>query len=205
MRRLLVFGLFFSLLPLVWWSIAHFLKRQGTSKFGRHLIGLLAGLSAMAIVFGLVFTYFTVVIMPGQTLAAALSAQPQAAPSTTSTKLASESQITYATAHEVLAAYGANEVAADQKYKGKQVHLIGTTYSVEKDASDNIYVRVQWGSQAQVEDEYSLSTLKAYLASGNEAAAARLVQGKGLIMHCIGDGATGHMPIFRDCSLASRL
>ena len=72
--------------------------------------------------------------------------------STTTTKLDSSTQVqpaavetptTKVTATQMLADYEANEVAADQKYKGNMVEVSGTIKNIGKDILDTPYVETE--------------------------------------------------------------
>ena len=48
-------------------------------------------------------------------------------------------------AHQLVAAYEANEVAADAQYKGKVVRITGTVDEIKKDILDDLYVALEGG------------------------------------------------------------
>ena len=62
-------------------------------------------------------------------------------------------------ANTLAAAYTANEVAADDKYKGKELTVSGTVESIGKDITDTSYVTLAasgdiFGVQCMFDDQY---------------------------------------------------
>lgn len=58
-------------------------------------------------------------------------------------------------AYDLMAAYKANGVAADEKYKGKTLIIEGTVESIDKDIMDTPYVALRGSS-----DEYSMESVQ---------------------------------------------
>ncbi len=56
---------------------------------------------------------------------------------------AKPAEVVKVTAVELFNAYEANEVATDERLKGKQVEVTGTVQSIDKDAFDNIVIRLR--------------------------------------------------------------
>ncbi|AOK57257.1 OB-fold protein [Burkholderia stagnalis] len=96
-----------------------------------------------------------------------------------------------ATAAALFSAYDKNEVAADQKYKGKAVAVSGTVQSIDKDAFDNIVVRLKSGNE--------FMPVNAYLSKEHEALAASLEKGRKVTWVCEGAGRLIGSPILRGC------
>ncbi|MGI4816362.1 MAG: OB-fold protein [Janthinobacterium lividum] len=96
------------------------------------------------------------------------------------------------TAAALFAAYEKNEVAADQKYKGKALSVSGTIQSIDKDAFDNIVVKLRSNNQ--------FMPVNAYLRKEHEALAASLEKGKKVTWTCEGDGRLIGSPMLRDCT-----
>jgi len=88
-------------------------------------------------------------------------------------------------------AYDDNEVAADQRYKGKALAVTGTVLSIDKDAFDNIVVQLRgdndfMGVHAGLDDEH-------------EALAASLKKGTKVKWKCDGGGRILTSPVLRNC------
>lgn len=75
-------------------------------------------------------------------------------------------------AERIVADYTANEVSADQKYKGKLIEVTGAVDSIGKDLFDHPYVTVGSGGE-----EFEL-TVQCALRNGQESAAAGLSKGQ---------------------------
>jgi hypothetical protein len=88
--------------------------------------------------------------------------------------------------------YDANEVVADEKYKGKKLAVTGKVKSIEKDYADDIIVR--------------LITDKTYdyiMAYGIPANAAKsLSKGQLVTITCRGNGMTMGNPKLNSCILS---
>ncbi|AOK03317.1 tRNA_anti-like [Burkholderia pseudomallei] len=98
------------------------------------------------------------------------------------------------TAGALFTAYEKNEVAADQKYKGKALSVSGTIQSIDKDAFDNIVVKLRSSNE--------FMPVNAYLSKEHEALAASLEKGKKVTWTCEGDGRLIGSPMLRDCTPA---
>lgn len=90
--------------------------------------------------------------------------------------------------------YQANEVAADDRYKGKKLLVRGTVQSVDKDFLDSIIVRLAtsnqfMGAMARMED-------------GEKSQASRLRKGEKVAVLCEGGGIVIGTPSLRDCTFA---
>jgi TonB family protein len=103
------------------------------------------------------------------------------------------SQAIPVTAPKLWADYHANEVAADNIYKGKQLLVKGVVTSINKDFTDSVYL--------------SLSTLNEFesvhadIKSDYVAEAANLSIGQVVTVNCAGGGMIMASPILRDCSI----
>lgn len=90
--------------------------------------------------------------------------------------------------------YQQNEVAADDRYKGKKLLVRGTVQSVDKDFLDSIIVRLAtsnqfMGAMARMED-------------GEKSQASRLRKGEKVAVLCEGGGIVIGTPSLRDCTFA---
>jgi hypothetical protein len=82
------------------------------------------------------------------------------------------------TAAQLHREYDANEVAADAKYKGRQLLVDGSIASVDKDFADGIVLRLRSG------DEFN--SVNASLDSADTAQAANLRKGQRVTLLCRG-------------------
>jgi hypothetical protein len=83
---------------------------------------------------------------------------------------------------ELLLAYKANEVAADQKYKGKRVRTTGVVDDIKKDIVDNIYVTLGTGA------ELEFPQVQAYFPDSLASKAAGLQSGQTITVDCDCEG-----------------
>ncbi len=76
------------------------------------------------------------------------------------------------TAREFYEEYSENEVAADQKYRGKIVILTGTIRDIGKDLWDNAYVALYASS-----NQFDSSGVRCYFFESEEPKIAKLTKG----------------------------
>lgn len=74
-------------------------------------------------------------------------------------------------AGELHAAYENNEVAADERFKGKIIQVSGIVDDIGKDIMDTIYVTLSAGG------EYSFSSVQCFFADSHTSDAASLSKG----------------------------
>lgn len=91
--------------------------------------------------------------------------------------------------------YSANEVAADDRYKGKKLQVSGMIHSIDKDAFDNIIVRLATNNQFQ--------SAMATMEDNQKSAAAQLSKNQNVVVECKGGGLIIGSPVLRDCTLVS--
>lgn len=103
-----------------------------------------------------------------------------------------KAEVTMVSANEISSEYEANEVRADQKYKGKTIQVYGTVKEIKKDIMDNIYVLLQAG------DRYSFRNVQCYLDDAN--AASNLSQGQRILVEGECDGLMMNVQM-KDCKL----
>ncbi len=84
------------------------------------------------------------------------------------------------TATELYDAYDANQIAADEKYKGKTLEITGTIYSIGKDVLNSPYV--------QLEAKNPLLGVQCYLSKDEASKAATLQKGQKVTLKGRGDG-----------------
>lgn len=89
--------------------------------------------------------------------------------------------------------YQNNEVAADEKYKGRLLLVTGTIASIDKDAFDNMVVRLQSPNQ--------FMNVHAKLEDSEKSEAARLSKGQKVTVKCEGGGMIIGSPMLRDCTI----
>lgn len=95
------------------------------------------------------------------------------------------------TAEALYRDYHANEVAADDKYKEKRLKISGKIEAIEKDAFDNIVVRLETGQMFQ--------SVHATLQASEKSAAAKLEKGKSIALECKGEGMIIGSPKVASC------
>jgi hypothetical protein len=89
-------------------------------------------------------------------------------------------------------AYDANEVSADEAYKGKHLAVAGRVASIDKDLFDHIIVRLAGGNMFQ--------TVDATMQPDQKAQAAGLRKGVSVTVLCVGNGKIMG-PQLEDCVL----
>jgi hypothetical protein len=94
-------------------------------------------------------------------------------------------------AQDLAKEYHANEVAADEKFKGKRVRVAARVQSIDKDAFDNIIVQLATDNQFQA----VMATMK----DEDKAAVAKLSKGQAVAVECRGAGMIIGSPTLRDC------
>lgn len=87
--------------------------------------------------------------------------------------------------------YKANEVAADQKYKGKILRVSGTIDNIGKDILDNMYVSLKVG-------QYSILGVQCFFADSHKSKLVSLRKEQQLTVVGRCDGKFGNIPI-KDC------
>lgn len=101
------------------------------------------------------------------------------------------------TAAQVAMEYATNELAADSKFKGKSVILVGIVLTVGKDEVNDPFVDL-YSTIAQ------LPKVRANLRQDAIPQAAKLIPGSQTILACVGDGKT-EVPEFKSCRVLDRL
>ena len=90
-------------------------------------------------------------------------------------------------------AYAANEVAADDTYKGKQLAVTGTVAGISKDFTDAVYVELDTGNEFASIHARDIDT----------AVAAGLSKGQQITVVCEGAGLVMGSPILNSCVVRS--
>ncbi len=94
-------------------------------------------------------------------------------------------------AAQLFAAYEANEVSADERYKGKALLVTGKIASIDKDFTDSIVLRLATSNQFQ--------TIDANLEDSEKPKAGRLSKGEAVRVQCKGSGMVIGSPQLGDC------
>lgn len=103
---------------------------------------------------------------------------------------AAPSAVVEVTAKKLYADYEANEVSADDAYKGKVLRVSGTIAKIGKDILDDPYVALSAG-----DDIFEVQCMFA-----DKGALGSLKKGQKLTLRCKGDGKMGNV-ILRGCVL----
>jgi tRNA_anti-like len=90
--------------------------------------------------------------------------------------------------------YDANEVSADDSYKGKRLRVTGTVTAIAKDLFDHIIVRMAGANAYQ--------TVDATMLPNEKSNAARLSKGVVATVICTGGGKMVGSPMLEDCAFA---
>ncbi len=75
-----------------------------------------------------------------------------------------EEEVIKVTAEDLYAEYEANEVAAEQKYKGKLLEITGTVDSISRDVLDDLYITLE-----SDESGFSIASVQCYINEKDEA------------------------------------
>ena len=89
--------------------------------------------------------------------------------------------------------YDANEVAADNRYKGKTLRVTGRVLSVERDANGAAVLDMVSGNP--------IFRTMATLQLAETQRAASLTRGNTVVVQCTGGGRVMRMPQLEDCEL----
>ena len=89
--------------------------------------------------------------------------------------------------------YQANEVAADNVYKGKQLLVEGAVNGINKDFTDSIYITLSTFNEFE--------SVHAEINGNYQTEAASLRRGQIIKVRCEGGGMVIGSPVLRDCSI----
>lgn len=95
------------------------------------------------------------------------------------------------TANELHRLYNYNEVAADERFKGKPVVVAGTIMKISKDIFGSTYLVLGAGNM--------FASVQAALAKESAAGAGSLAPGMAIALACHGAGMILTSPILKDC------
>jgi hypothetical protein len=100
---------------------------------------------------------------------------------------------TEVTATDLVKAYKANEIAANEKFKGKELLVSGTIESIDAGMSDKPTIVLKTGM------DYGMNNPRADLADSDMKKAATLKKGQAIKMLCVGNSEMAGTPMLDDC------
>ena len=106
----------------------------------------------------------------------------------------SNSPSIHVSASVLISEYEANEVAADQTYKGRTLSVTGKVDHIGKDILDTMYVTLESGQ------EFGISSVQCMFDDQHEGQLARLSKGQTVTVTGRCDGKLGNV-LLRGCSL----
>ena len=118
----------------------------------------------------------------------------QSSPGTLGANPATSTEAIVVTAPKLFAAYDANEVAADEIYKGKTLRVSGTIDAVGKDILDAMYVTLSSGRQ------YSITNVQCMFSDDHKNALAGLKKGQSVTLLGTCNGKFGNV-LLKDCRI----
>lgn len=98
-----------------------------------------------------------------------------------------------ATAKQLYADYEANEVSADDKYKGKPLSITGVIKKISKNAFDATYIALAAGDQFGLDDVWAFCD--------DKSALGKLKRGEKVVMTCLGNGLIVNTPVLKNCAI----
>lgn len=125
------------------------------------------------------------------------SNQPSTTQSTPTPEVAKEPTIEYTkiTADKLASDYKANEIAADNAYKGKMVEVTGIVDSIGKGLFDEPYITLKTGEV--------LVNVQCYLKTTEADKAATLTQGQQVVIRGKADGLLINVKV-KDCEIVTK-
>ena len=97
-------------------------------------------------------------------------------------------------AESLFAAYEANEVSADQRYKDKWLDVSGTIDAIGKDVVDSMYVTLRSG------DEFQIGNVQCMFDDKHQSQLASLRKGQKVTLSGLCSGKFGNV-ILRQCEI----
>lgn len=97
------------------------------------------------------------------------------------------------TALKLWNAYDANEVAADNAYKGQSLLVTGSVASIDKDMFDNVVLHLKSPNE--------FMNTQATLEDSEKSIAASLAKGSKVALLCTGGGRIIGTPMLSDCTI----
>lgn len=99
------------------------------------------------------------------------------------------------TANELLAAYNENEVAGDEKYKGKTLEVSGKIDDIQAGIGDDKFVLLKAGKDME------FNKPQAHFAASETSKISTLKKGAEIKLKCVGDGEVMKSPMLKDCTI----
>ena len=99
------------------------------------------------------------------------------------------------TADELLKGYKDNELAGDQKYKGKPLIVTGKIFSIESGIADMPFIMLKAGG------DMSFNMPQAHFDKSDTPTLSKLKKGATIKVQCTGDGEMAGTPILKDCKV----
>lgn len=121
----------------------------------------------------------------------------QATPATASTSAASTPAPMAVTAPNLFADYEANEVSADEKYKGKTLDVQGRVETIGKDIVDSMYVTLD------INKPMSIGNVQCMFDGGHKAELTQLKKGQKVTLRGEVSGKMGNV-LMRNCAIVSK-
>jgi hypothetical protein len=115
------------------------------------------------------------------------------AQNTTPTVEANPDDMILISPNQLFSEYDRNDIAADKKYKGKELQLTGTVGDISRDLLGNIYVTLKTG-------EYEIFSVQCFFADSFEDEVADLIPNRLLTIRGRCDGKFGNV-MLNDCIL----
>ena len=96
-------------------------------------------------------------------------------------------------AAQLFSDYQGNEVAADEKYKGRTLLVSGSVTDIKKDFTDSIVVHLRTSNQ--------FMSIDAHVEDSEKGKAMQLKKGDSAILRCVGGGMVIGHPQLSDCTI----
>lgn len=106
-----------------------------------------------------------------------------------------QEEVIEVTADELLAAYKENELAGDQKYKGKTLLVTGVLDSIQSGMGDTPYLLLKAG------DEFEFSMPQAHFDKSETDSLVALKKGESIQIQCVSDGEMMGSPMLKGCKV----
>jgi hypothetical protein len=151
-----------------------------------------SGPSPAVVVLGVVGGLFLISFLWGVVSGGASSSSTSSSRSTNATPKVEETPFSV-DAKTLWDDYHANEVSADDRYKGRRLRVSGTVASIDKDFMDNIVIRLSTPNQ--------FMGIMATMESSERSRAASMSKGQKVTVVCRGGGMIVGSPSLRDCTI----
>lgn len=149
------------------------------SRVGRGVVGLIGAtvISAIAYIIGLA--------LMGGLVSAGMQAQDKKIASEVATAV----NVQQISVDQLLSEYKSNEVAADQKFKGKVLEIAGTVNSIGKDIGNDPYITLKSG------ENFDFRGVQCYFDKSQESQLANISKGQQITIRGMCSGLLGNVQI----------